>query len=101
MSAQGTTLRRGTAYVPMWPLAVLLVGAVAIVIAISMFDARPATPVASVTLVERFANSGAIPAESTEEATTFAPMTLVERFANSGAIPAASTDEMTAPVTLV
>ena len=67
MSAQGTTLRRGTVYVPMWPLAVLLVSAVAIVIAISLFDTRPAThPVASATLVERLANSGAVPAASTD-----------------------------------
>jgi hypothetical protein len=110
MSAQGTTLRRGTAPLPMWPLAVLVAGAAAIVLVISLLDARPATPVGQpVTLVERFANSGAIPAASTDEAgatTTFASLTLVERFANSGAIPAATTDQAGgattfAPVTLV
>jgi hypothetical protein len=109
MSAQGTTLRRGTAHVPMWPLAVLVAVAAAIVLAASLFDTRPSTPIEQVTLVERFANSGAIPAASTAEAsgpTTFGPVTLVERFANSGVIPAASMDEASrvttfAPVTLV
>ena len=99
MSAQGTMLRRGTAYVPMWPLAVLIAGAAVIVLAISLFDAPPATqaparPIVSTgTLVERFANSGVIPAASTDVATTFGPRTLVERFANSGVIPAASMNE--------
>jgi hypothetical protein len=95
MSAQGTTLRRGTALVPMWPLAVLVAGAAAIVLAVSLFDSRPATPTATVSLVERFANSGAIPAASTNEAggtATFGPVTLVERSANSGVIPAASVE---------
>ena len=107
MSAQGTTLRRGNVMVPMWPMAVLIAGAAVIVLAISLFDARPATqaparPVVSTgTLVERSANSGVIPAASTNEATTFGPRTLVERFANSGVIPAASTYEATPPVTLV
>jgi hypothetical protein len=96
MSAQGTTLRSGTLHLPMWPVAVLVAVGAAIVLAVSLIDARPATPAAPVTLVERFANSGAIPAASVNEtggATTFAP-TLVERFANSGAIPAASVNEM-------
>ena len=107
MSAQGTTLGRGNAMVPMWPLAVLIAGAAVIVLAISLFDARPATqaparPVVSTgTLVERSANSGVIPAASTNEVTRFGPRTLVERFANSGAIPAASTHEAAPPVTLV
>jgi len=104
MSAQGTTLGRGTAILPMWPLAVLIAGAAVIVLAVSLFDARPTTQAPPRTLVARFANSGAIPAASTEEANTFAPRTLVERFANAGVIPATSTNEAigaTTPVTLV
>jgi hypothetical protein len=59
MSAQGATLRRGTAHLPMWPLAVLAAGAAAIVLAISLSNVRPETPVQTVTDAERFANSSA------------------------------------------
>ena len=93
MSAQGTTLGRGTAFVPMWPLAVLIAVAATMVLAISLFDTRPTTQAPPRTLVARFANSGAIPAATTDEANTFAPRTLVERSANAGVIPAASTHQ--------
>ena len=93
MSAQGTTLGRGTAIVPMGPIAVLIALAATMVLAVSLLDTRPTTQAPPRTLVARFANSGAIPAASTDEANTFAPRTLVERFANAGVIPAASTDE--------
>ena len=59
MSAQGATLRRGTAHLPMWPLAVLAAGAAAIVLAISLFNVRPEAPVRTVTDTERFENSSA------------------------------------------
>ena len=59
MSAQGATLRRGTAHLPVWPLAVLVAGAAAIVLAISLINVRPETPVRTVTEAERFANSSA------------------------------------------
>ncbi|HEX5937116.1 MAG TPA: hypothetical protein VFZ75_05425 [Actinomycetota bacterium] len=42
MSAQGATVRRGTAHLPMWPLAVLVAAAVAVAIGISWID-RPGT----------------------------------------------------------
>ena len=94
MSAQGTTLRSGTIHVPMWPVAVLIAAGAALVLVISLVDSRPETPAAPVSLVERLANSGAIPAAAVNEGgtTTFAP-TLVERLANSGIIPAAAVNE--------
>ena len=59
MSAQGATLRRGTAHLPVWPLAVLVAGAAAIVLAVSLINVRPETPVRTVTDAERFENSSA------------------------------------------
>ena len=38
MSAQGATVRGGTAHLPMWPLAVLVAAAAAIAIGISLID---------------------------------------------------------------
>jgi hypothetical protein len=61
MSAQGGTLqRRGTIEVPIWPVAVLVVAAVAAAIGMSVLkDAGQTTFVTSVTDVERLANSSA------------------------------------------
>ena len=43
MSAQGATVRGGTAHLPMWPLAVLVAAAAAIAIGISLIDAPRTT----------------------------------------------------------
>ena len=61
MSAQGATLRRGTAHLPLWPVAVLVAVAATIVFAFSLYNVRPETqaPVRTVTDQERFANSSA------------------------------------------
>ena len=59
MSAQGATLRRGITHLPIWPIAALVVAAVAAVIGISLFDAVRPEGVASVTQSERLANSSA------------------------------------------
>ncbi len=60
MSAQGATLRRGTIHLPIWPVAVLVVAAAAVMIMTSLFDdVRPQGPVSSVSESERLANSSA------------------------------------------
>lgn len=60
MSAQGATLRRGTAHLPIWPVAALVTAAVATLIGMSLIDgARPQGIVTSVTQSERLANSSA------------------------------------------
>jgi hypothetical protein len=60
MSTQGATLRRGTIELPIWPVAVLLVAAVAATIGMTLLrDAGRTTFVTSVTDSERLANSSA------------------------------------------
>jgi hypothetical protein len=60
MSAQGATLRRGTAHLPIWPVAALVTAAVATLIGMSLIDGvRPQGIVTSVTRTERLANSSA------------------------------------------
>ena len=60
MSAQGATLRRGTIELPVWPVAVLVVAALAAAIGMTVLrDAGQTRFVTSVTDSERFANSSA------------------------------------------
>jgi hypothetical protein len=60
MSAQGATLRRGTIELPIWPVAVLVVAALAAAIGMTALgDAGRTKFVTSVTDSERFANSTA------------------------------------------
>ena len=61
MSAQGGTLqRRGTIELPIWPVAVLAVAAVAVAVGMTLLtDAGQTRFVTSVTDSERFANSSA------------------------------------------
>jgi hypothetical protein len=60
MSAQGATLRRGTIELPIWPVAVLVVAALAAAIGMTVLrDAGQTRFVTSVTDSERFANSSA------------------------------------------
>jgi hypothetical protein len=61
MSTQGGTLQRqGTIEVPIWPVAVLVVGAIAAAIGMTLLrDAGQTTFVTSVTDIERLANSTA------------------------------------------
>jgi hypothetical protein len=60
MSTQGATLRRGTVELPIWPVAVLVVAALAAAIGMTALrDAGQTTFVTSVTESERFANSTA------------------------------------------
>ncbi len=60
MSAQGATLRRGTAHMPIWPVAALVTVAAATLIGINMIDEAPSQGVVtSVTQTERLANSSA------------------------------------------
>ena len=60
MSAQGATLRRGTIELPIWPVAVLVVAALAAAIGMTALrDAGQTRFVTSVTDSERFANSSA------------------------------------------
>jgi hypothetical protein len=61
MSAQGGTLqRRGTIELPIWPVAVLVVAAVAAVVGMTLLrDSGQTRFVTSVTEIERFANSTA------------------------------------------
>jgi hypothetical protein len=54
MSAQGATLRRGIARMPIWPVAALVTAAVATLIGLSLLDqVRPQGSVTSVTQTER------------------------------------------------
>ena len=60
MSAQGGTLqRRGTIELPIWPVAVLVVAAVAAAIGMTLLDAGQTRFVTSVTDSQRFGNSTA------------------------------------------
>jgi hypothetical protein len=60
MSAQGATLRRGTIELPIWPVAVLVVAALAAAIGMTALgDAGQTRFVTSVSDSERFANSTA------------------------------------------
>jgi hypothetical protein len=63
MSTQGATLRRGTIELPIWPVAVLVVAALAAVIALSTIDTvgttAPARTLVTVTDAQRLANSTA------------------------------------------
>ena len=60
MSTQGATLRRGTIELPIWPVAVLVVAALAAAIGMTVLrDAGQTRFVTSVTDSERFANSTA------------------------------------------
>jgi hypothetical protein len=63
MSAQGATLGRGTAYIPIWPVAVVVLAAAAAVIGLSTIDTidaiAPARTLVTVTDAQRLANSTA------------------------------------------
>ena len=60
MSAQGATLRRGTIELPIWPVAVLVVAALAAAIGMTALgDAGQTRFVTSISDTERFANSTA------------------------------------------
>ena len=62
MSTQGATLRRGTVHIPIWPAAVVVLAATAVVIGLSTLGTdtiAPARPVTVVTDAERLASSSA------------------------------------------
>jgi hypothetical protein len=63
MSAQGATLGRGTTYIPIWPVAVVVLAATAAVIGLSTIDTidsiAPARTLVTVTDAQRLANSTA------------------------------------------
>ena len=66
MSAQGATLGRGTGYIPIWPVAVVVLAATAAVIGLSTIDSidsihtiAPARTLVTVTDAQRLANSTA------------------------------------------
>ena len=63
MSAQGATLGRGTGYIPIWPVAVVVLAATAAVIGLSTIDTidsiAPARTLVTVTNAQRLANSTA------------------------------------------
>ena len=62
MSTQGATLRRGIVHIPIWPVAVVVLAATAVVIGLSTLDTdtiAPARPVTVVTDAERLASSSA------------------------------------------
>ena len=63
MSAQGATLGRGPASIPIWPVAVVVLAATAAVIGLSSIDSigtiAPARTLVTVTDVQRLANSTA------------------------------------------
>jgi hypothetical protein len=60
MSAQGATLRRGAVHIPIWPVAVVVLAATAVVIGLSTIDGlAPAKPVTTVTDAQRLENSSA------------------------------------------
>ena len=63
MSAQGATLRRGTIELPIWPVAVLVVAALAAAIGMTSFNSidtiAPARTLVTVTDTQRLANSTA------------------------------------------
>ena len=63
MSAQGATLGRGTVRIPIWPVAIVVLGATAAVIGLSSIDSigsiAPARTLVTVTDAQRLANSTA------------------------------------------
>ena len=60
MSAQGGTLaRRGAVHLPIWPVAALLIAAVAVAIGMSILSRTDAPVVTSVTDAQRLENSSA------------------------------------------
>ena len=63
MSAQGATLGRGTGYIPIWPVAVVVLAATAAVIGLSTIaridTIAPARTLVTVTDAQRLANSTA------------------------------------------
>ena len=63
MSAQGATLGRGTGYIPIWPVAVVVLAATAALIGLSsiasIYTIAPARTLVTVTDAQRLANSTA------------------------------------------
>jgi hypothetical protein len=91
MSAQGTTLSRGTIHVPLWPLAGLVVVAIATVIGLNLIGVasrEASVPAAGVfESTTQLREQGAIPAAGVFESTT--------QLREQGAIPAAGLFEST------
>jgi hypothetical protein len=110
MSAQGATLRRGTVHIPIWPVAVVVLAATAVVIGLSTLGTdtiAPARPVTIVTDAERLANSSAAIREQGAVAPVavgishVAPSTVgFAGFENPGAYGISQVTEATHPVGL-